>query len=337
MRILFASTGGRGHALPLVPIACAAQAAGHTLAFASPPSIVSFVEALGFNAFPIGPGVPPPVRRPLRPVDLKREEREFREGFAERGARTRATGVLELGSDWRPELGLPHDPELAMVSGDLVLSPFPPSFRDPAFPLPAGALSFRPSEVHDRNGPPAGTPTVYFTLGTVFNLECGDLFERVLGGLSELPVDVLASLGPQRDPEELGPLPDNIRVERFVPQSEILARASAVVSHGGSGTVMGALAHGLPQVVIPMGADQPPNAARSEALGVARVLDPVTATPGAVREAVAAVLSDPAYRSAADVIKEEIAALPGPAQAVKLLERLAPGRTTATRRRAGSP
>jgi UDP:flavonoid glycosyltransferase YjiC (YdhE family) len=381
MRILFASTGGRGHALPLVPIARAAQAAGHTLAFASPPSIVSFVEALGFNAFPIGPGGPPPERRPLRPVDLKREEREFREGFAERGARTRATGVLELGSDWRPELvvseetdfgsmiaaerlgvpratvlvlaagtfvrpglvaeplnevraehGLPPDPELAMVSGDLVLSPFPPSFRDPAFPLPAGALSFRPSEVHDRNGPPAGTPTVYFTLGTVFNLECGDLFERVLGGLSELPVDVLASLGPQRDPEELGPLPDNIRVERFVPQSEIFARASAVVSHGGSGTVMGALAHGLPQVVIPMGADQPPNAARCEALGVARVLDPVTATPGAVREAVAAVLSDPAYRSAADVIKEEIAALPGPAQAVKLLERLAPGRTSGTRR-----
>ncbi len=83
------------------------------------------------------------------------------------------------------------------------------------------------------------------------------------------------------------------------------------------------MAHGVPLVVIPMGADQPLNAKRCEELGVARVLDPVTATPELVREAVSAVLSDPGYRAAARRVANEIATLPGPAYAVTLLERLA--------------
>ena len=145
---------------------------------------------------------------------------------------------------------------------------------------------------------------------------------RVLTGLQELPVEVVATVGAEIDPAELGPLPPHVRVERFLPQSEILARCSAVVSHGGSGSVLGALAHGLPQVLIPMGADQPLNAARCEQLGVARVLDPVAATPNDVREAVTAVLHEPAYRNSARRLRQEFAALPGPEWAVELLERL---------------
>ena len=71
-----------------------------------------------------------------------------------------------------------------------------------------------------------------------------------------------------------------------------------------------------------MGADQPLNAVRCRELGVARVLDAVRATAQEVREAVSAVLSDPAYRSAAERVRDEIAALPGPEHAVTLLERL---------------
>ncbi len=373
MRILFTFTGGRGHLEPLVPIARAAAAAGHTVAFAAPPSLVAAVETMGFDAFAIGPGGArtPPTRTPLREPDADREDREFRERFAGRSARIRVTGILALSAGWRPELlvceetdfggmiaaerlGLPHatvlvtaagsfvraevvaetlddlrakhglspDPELTMLGRDLVLSPFPPSFRDPAYPLPASAHSIRLSAVEPSPG--EGASTVYFTLGTVFNLESGDLFERVLAGLGELPVDVLASVGSQIDPEELGALPANVHVERFVSQSAVLPRCSAVVSHGGSGTVIGALAHGLPQVVLPMGADQLLNAARCAELGVARVLDVVTVTPEQVREAVSVVLSDPTYRSAAERIRDEIAALPGPDHAVALLARLAP-------------
>lgn len=221
----------------------------------------------------------------------------------------------------RTEHGLPPDPELAMLTRRLVLAPFPPAFRDPAFPLPATAHSFRPHDVAPaRHGD--GTPMVYFTLGTVFNLESGDLFARVLAGLRELPIEAVVTVGEGIDPEELGPLPGNIEMQRFIPQALVLPRCSAVVSHGGSGTVVAALAHGLPQVLIPMGADQPLNAARCKELGVALVLDAVRVRPEEVREAVSTVLSDPGYRIAAEAMAKEIATLPGPEQAVRLLEQL---------------
>jgi UDP:flavonoid glycosyltransferase YjiC (YdhE family) len=235
------------------------------------------------------------------------------------GSFVRPEVVAEPLDELRAEHGLPPDPQLAMLSRYLVLSPFPPSFRDPAFPLPATAHGFRTvtPEHSEREG-----PTVYFTLGTVFNVESGDLFVRVLAGLRELQLDVVATVGSEIHPAELGPLPDRIRVERYVAQSSILPRCSAVVSHAGSGTVLGALAHGLPSVLLPMGADQPLNAARCVELGVARVLDAIRATPEDVRDSVAAVLSDPRYRSSAERLRDEVAALPEPAHAVMLLERL---------------
>lgn len=87
--------------------------------------------------------------------------------------------------------------------------------------------------------------------------------------------------------------------------------------------MIGALAHGLPLVIIPMGADQPLNAARCVELGVAQALDAVTATPDTIREAVLAVLGGPTYRQAAGRLRDELAALPGPAHALLLLEQLA--------------
>ena len=368
MRILFAFTGGRGHAEPLLPLAEAARAAGHTVAFGGRGSILPVVEERGFDAFATEPGTKPAERLPLQPLDLEREARDFRDGFVLR-SRERAPGVLELCREWQPDVvvgeethyaallaterlgipfatlvvlaagtlgrreliaeplnlvraeqGLPPDPETSLLSRQLVLAPLPPSFRDPAHPLPEATAYVRPFE--DAPAPYDGPELVYFTLGTVFNLESGDLFSRVLAGLAEQPVEVVATVGAEIDPAELGPLPPHIRVERFVPQAEILGRCSAVVSHGGSGSVLGALAHGLPQVLIPMGADQPLNAARCEQLGLARVLDPVAASPEDVRETVAAVLEEPGYRAAARRLQREFAGLPGPADAVELLERL---------------
>ena len=153
-----------------------------------------------------------------------------------------------------------------MLSRQLVLAPLPPRYRDPAFPLPA-ATARTTARSTGRRSATTARPSVYFTLGTVFNLESGDLFARVLTGLRELPVEVVATVGTGSTRPSSGELPAHIRVERFVPQSEVLPRSSAVVSHGGSGSVLGALAHGLPQVLIPMGADQPLNA---DALRAAR-------------------------------------------------------------------
>ena len=382
MRLLFTFAGGNGHFEPLVPIARAAQEAGHTVAFAGQAAMLPAIEAAGFTAFTTGGTtlMSTPERLPLLKLDSDREDRDLREGFAGRFARERAAAILTLGAVWQPDLlvcdeidfgamvaaeslgiphatvlviaagsfvrkevvgealnelraehGLPPDPNLTMLSRYLVLSPFPPSYRDPAFPLPATAHAIRPLTlgaapeiaVPSWRVPLKDAPTVYFTLGTIFNLESGDLLERVLAGLRELPLNVIATVGRELDPAEFGPQPENIQIERYISQSLLLPHCAAVISHGGSGSVIGALAHGLPMVLLPMGADQPHNAARCAALGVARRLDAVEAAPETIRMAVTTVLAEPGYRQAAERLQAEIAALPEPPYAVKLLERLA--------------
>ncbi len=230
----------------------------------------------------------------------------------------------------RVEHGLDPDPDLAMPGRYLVLSPFPEVYRDPVIRPAATTHAIDAALVRPEVrgiAPPLvaheGPPMVYVTLGTEFNLESGDLFSTILAGLRDLPVEVLMTVGGGIDPEELGPQPPQVHIERYVPQARVLPGCAAVVCHGGSGSVMGALAHGLPLVCIPLGADQPLNAARCAALGAGRVLDPVTATPASVREAVAAVLTEPGYRRAAERLRDEIAALPGPGRALALLEQLA--------------
>jgi hypothetical protein len=169
------------------------------------------------------------------------------------------------------------------VPHGFAVAPFPPSFRDPARPLPSSAVAIRPSAL-DRSTDdapfkmPTDRPFVYATLGTIFNLESGDLFERLLAGLGLLDVTALVTVGRALDPSRFDRVPANIHVERFVPQSLVLAHADVVVAHGGSGTVIGALSHGVPVVLLPMGADQPDNAARCAALGVGLELDAVGAT-----------------------------------------------------------
>ncbi len=371
MRILFTFAGGSGHLEPLVPMARAAEAAGHTVAFAGRPWMMPSVEALGFRAFAAGSDVGlTPERLPLAAVDVERDMRAVGPGFGRRIARERAADLLPLFSDWRPDLlvceeldfgamivaerlalrfatvlviaagsfvrpefvadsvdevraeyGLPRDSALAMPSSHLVLSPFAPSYRDPAFPLPATAHSLRflaPAAAWKTD-----PPTIYFTLGTIYNMESGDLFQRVLAGLRDLPIRLVVTVGRDIDPTELGPQPANVRVERYVPQAALLPQCDLVVSHAGSGSVTNTLAHGLPMVLIPLGADQPLNAARCERLEVARVLDAVAATPQWVRDAVSVVLEDSSYRRNAERIRDEVAVLPGPEHAIMLLERLA--------------
>jgi UDP:flavonoid glycosyltransferase YjiC (YdhE family) len=391
VRILFTSAGGRGHSDPLLPIARAAQAAGHTAVFCCRPPMVEAIEAAGFRAFTAGPAIAVlSTVAPLLPLDTEREARVVRDGFAGRGiARQRATAMRELCEEWQPDLlvcdetdfgalvageqldipyatvvvvaagsflrpdviaeplndlraehGLKPDPQLEMLTRYLSFVPGPPSFRDPAFPLAPTAHPVRPAALEpapDELPAPvlgaAGTTAVYFTLGTVFNMESGDLFNRVLLGLRDLPVDVIATVGAEIDPAMFGTQPPNVRIERYIPQSSVLPASSAVVSHGGSGTVLGALAYGLPSVLVPMGADQPFNAARCESLGVARVLDATSCTPRDVHDAVTAVLAEPTYHEHARQLRDETRALPGATHAVALLERLAAEREPIPRTR----
>ena len=250
--------------------------------------------------------------------------------------------VIAPGSLFRSELiseplnalraahGLPPDPDLTMLTRDLVLSPFPPSFRDPRFPLPPTAVSLRPFGIEPRPTDQLPEwitemperPTVYFSLGTEFNTERQDIFAPVIEGLRSLPVNLIVTVGRDIDPATFGEQPANVHIERYIPQALLLPHVHLVVTHGGSGTIMGTLSHGLPMVVIPLGADQPQNAERCAALGVGQVVIDTDVTPETIRAAAADVLQTPFYRARAARLRDEIDALPGPDVVVPMFDDL---------------
>lgn len=96
-------------------------------------------------------------------------------------------------------------------------------------------------------------PLVYLTLGTIVATD--EVLLPAIEGLGRLDADILLALG-SASGINLGAVPANVHVEAFVDQAALLAQADLVVHHGGSGTVLGALAHGVPQVLLPKGADQ---------------------------------------------------------------------------------
>lgn len=169
-------------------------------------------------------------------------------------------------------------------------------------------------------------PLVLLTLGTV--RQHHEVLAAAVSGLADLAVRVLVSVGPRGDPAALGAQPDHVAVVRWVQQSAVLPHCSAVVSHAGSGTFLGALAQGLPQVCLPQAADQFRNTAAALASGTGIGLDPGSATRDAIRDAVDDVLTDPACRSAAGRVAEEIGAMPAAADVVPLIEATVAGWST---------
>ena len=165
-------------------------------------------------------------------------------------------------------------------------------------------------------------PTVYVTLGTIMN-QVGGVFEAVLEGLSAEPYNVIVTVGPDRDPAELGPQPENVHVESYLPQSLLFPHCDLVLCHGGSGTTLAALAHGLPLLVLPQGANQFWNAERCAELGVGAWLPESDLDPEEVRASVARLLAAGDYRRRARDLQREIDRMPGPAQVVDELEELA--------------
>lgn len=169
----------------------------------------------------------------------------------------------------------------------------------------------------------ADTPLVYVTLGTVAGTLPATVaaYRAALDAVQDLPVRVLLTTGHGTDPARLGPIPANVHVEAWVPQRDILSSAAAVLCHGGSGTTFGALAAGVPLVIMPMFADQPSNARLVAAAGAGLVIqphpsaDPTVAAIGAeesleARAAVERVLTDSSYRRGAARLAREMGALP---------------------------
>ena len=148
------------------------------------------------------------------------------------------------------------------------------------------------------------SPLVLVSLST---LEQGQaiLMERILVALASLPVRALVTLGPALAPSRFRP-PANVVLETFVPHSSVLPHAAAIVTQCGLGTVMKALAHGVPLVCIPLVGDQADNAARVQALGAGVRLSS-DAAPSQIRTAIAQVLTDRAFRLGAQRFASAVA------------------------------
>jgi UDP:flavonoid glycosyltransferase YjiC (YdhE family) len=219
------------------------------------------------------------------------------------------------------------EPEMwAQASSERALDLCPPSLQ-PAGPAPWPAASgVRPSAGETEDVPPrvaellAGDrPLAYFTLGTVKNADTAD-FRTGLAAMAAYDGVVVATTGRRIDSDELGPVPPNVVVEDFVPQAPVLARADLLVSHSGSGTMLGAFVHGVPQVAVPRGTDQPQNAELMARTGAGVVIAPDEYDVDTIRVAVEQVSSDPACRAAAERVRDEITAMPDADAAWAVLE-----------------
>ena len=131
---------------------------------------------------------------------------------------------------------------------------------------------------------------------------------------------VVVALG--ADPRPSATCRTESHVRSYVPMSDLLPAADLIAFHGGSGTMLAALGAGRPMVIVPLAADQPDNADRCAAAGVAVVVQPETITAEAVHEAIQTLTADPSYRRRAGEIAAEIAAMPGPEVAVERIEAL---------------
>jgi UDP:flavonoid glycosyltransferase YjiC (YdhE family) len=348
VRVLFATTRGAGHFGPLVPFAHACERAGHEVLVAGPPSLAALASRSRLRLRPVAEPPAATVDAAFAPV-WRREasvEHVVRDLFVGLYARTAMADVLSAVDEWRPDVIVRETMEFASAVA-AVRYDVPPVrvgiHLDSAVDAGGGlellageALGIEPE--HLSEGPlltraPGGDEPgvhrfrtdaiplrrpelVYVTFGSEApaSHHFPGVYRRAAEALDGLPV--LMTVG--RDPADLGPVPSSVRVERWVDQADVMPRAAAMVSHGGSGSTLTALAAGVPQAFVPLFVDGPANAQRVADLGAGIVA-------GDLRAAVEALLHDPSYHAAARRVADEIAALPPVDDSVALIQRSAAG------------
>ncbi len=203
-----------------------------------------------------------------------------------------------------------------------------PTFDFPASHLPENvryvgpALWEAPAAVPPDLPEPTQAPLVLASLSTTYQAEGGYL--RVLiEALGSLPIDAVVTTGAGYDAADFAPLPDNVVVRPYVPHGPLLDRAALMVTHGGHGSVISALAHGVPLVCVPFARDQRDIALRAVAAGAAVKLRPSGLTARKLSRAVEGVLERPSYREAARRMQASLATEDGAGQAATEITEMA--------------
>ncbi len=267
-----------------------------------------------------------------RPDVVLRDPCEYASAVVAQGAgvATAQVAIGLAGVEWGSiEVAAPaleeHRPGLAdELRRSAYLSRFPASL-DPS-PFPDTRRFRAPPTSPPRTLPDwwrgSRAPLVYVSFGTVLGhmARAAEAFETVLAAVAGLDARVLLTVGRRFDPALLDDVPAHVHVEAWVDQADVLGTAQLVVCHGGSGTTFGALAVGVPVVIVPMFADQFANGDRVAAAGAGAVVhrDPLGAgrrplglgDAPHVADAIETVRSDPSFAAAAGRIAGEMASVP---------------------------
>ncbi|RSM75253.1 glycosyl transferase [Amycolatopsis sp. WAC 01375] len=226
-------------------------------------------------------------------------------------------------------------PEGRYLLGDPYLDVFPASLQETSFlarpeRLPLRLVPFsEPGELPKIALAERKRPLVYLTLGTVLGTVAA--LRAAVDGLSALDVEVVVAAWPNLSLDEFGVLPENVHLERWVPQGELLSLVDLAVHHGGPGTTISAAAAGVPQLFLPVGFDNFAMAGAVSATGAGRQLLPEgveleddrrrtdIVPAAAIAEAAGGLLADTDAGQAAKAIAEEIAAMPSPTEVASRL------------------
>ncbi|MGW5719576.1 glycosyltransferase [Amycolatopsis sp. NPDC003865] len=312
MRVLFAALASAGHTYPLVPLAVAARDAGHEVRFAAGEHVHAPLGRLGLNPFRPADSFYEIYAEDLEP-DLKRLRPDLVVhgwGVPEVAVAAERAGIPAL---WHGFGRLfPEGIGLERPAGGTHLDICPPSLQDAGFLATADRIALRPVAFAEPGD--FERPLIYLTLGTAFGTS--EVLETAIEGLATLGTPIVVATGGV----PLGPLPEHVTAQAWVPQAAAIARADLVVHHGGSGTTLGALAAGVPQLVLPQGADQFANAEALVAVGAGVRLLPGELTADAVAEQARKAYS---CREAAQAVAAEIAELPSPDEVARELPKYA--------------
>lgn len=229
----------------------------------------------------------------------------------------------------RAEVGLPPVRDLPglMARADRILVCSSPSYDFGSGSVPANVRYVGPQLDDEPSGAPSGSwagppglPLVLVGLSSTVMRQEG-LLQRAADALGQLPVRGLITTGPAVDPTVVSAR-DNVTVTQWARHADVLPHCSAVITHGGHGTVMKTLIAGVPLVLVPLGRDQPDNAGRVVHAGAGIRLRK-NATVSALRAAISRVTEDPRYRAAARHMAARLAAERDDNRAVDELEQVA--------------
>jgi len=156
---------------------------------------------------------------------------------------------------------------------------------------------------------------IYISLGTVFN-QAIDFYKLCFEAFGNSNHTVVMSIGKQTPLIDLGEIPQNFIVKKYVPQTEVLKYSKLFITHGGMNSTNEGLYYGVPLIVIPQSADQPIIAGQVANIGAGIKLKMQDLTANQLREAADHVLNDPSFHKAVSNIRESIQKSGGYHQAV---------------------